>query len=164
MAIISNKMIDLLNYRIEQEELSSRIYLAMHIWLSYSGYSGAAKLWKKYSDEELIHAGWAYQYLLDLNIKPEVPQLKQPQIDFKSLPQIIALSYQHEIDVTNQCNELASEAQKNNDQMTYQFAQRYIEEQVNELQKTQFWIDQLNIFGDDKVALNLLDSKMKKYK
>ena len=164
MAIISNKMIDLLNYRIEQEELSSRVYLAMHLWLSYSGYSGAAKLWKKYSEEELIHAGWAYKYLLDLNIKPDTPALKQPQIDFKSLPQIIALSYQHEVDVTNQCNELANTTMKDNDQMTFQLAQIYVNEQVNELQKTQFWIDQLNIFGDDKVALNLLDAKMKKAK
>lgn len=158
MAIISDKIIGLLNYRIEQEEFSSRLYLAMSVWLGWMGYAGAEKLWAKYSDEEMVHSKFAYNYLLDLNIKPTVPAIKEPQQEFKNLPQIIALSYKHEVDITNQCNALANAALAEADMMTFQLAQQYVKEQVEELSKTQFLLDQLEIFGDDKIALRLLDT------
>jgi ferritin len=158
--VISKNIIGLMNYRIQQEELSSRLYLAMSVWLDFNGYSGAAKLWKTYSQEELKHANWAYQYLLDLNIKPAVPTLESPTGDYKGLPQIIALSLQHELDITAQCNELANQAGSEMDHMTMEFAHRYLKEQTEEIAKVQLWVDKLNIFGDDKIALRLLDQEM----
>ena len=160
MAIINEKIIQLLQYRIEQEELSSRMYKAMSEWLEFKGYSGAAKLWQAYSDEELIHAGWTYDYLQNLNIKPIAPILQLVQNDFKGLPNIIALSYKHEVDITNQCKELAQAANKEGDFMTLQFAMKYLDEQVGELGKTQFWINKLQEFGDNGIALSLLDKEM----
>lgn len=160
MAVISNKTIELLNYRIAQEEASSRLYQSMSIWLDHNGYSGAASLWKKYADEEMIHAGFSYSYLLDLNIKPTVPAIEKPNGEFKNLPQIIALSFEHEIEITNQCKELAKSVAEEGDYMTLTLAQKYLTEQVEELKKTQFLIDQLNLFGIDKIALQLLDTKL----
>ena len=63
---ISENLIKILNYRIVQEEFSSRLYKAMAIWLDFKGFNGAAKLWNTYSEEELKHANWAYEYLLDI--------------------------------------------------------------------------------------------------
>jgi len=160
MADINDGMIKLLNFRISQEEYSSRLYLAMSMWLNFTGYSGAAKVWKKYSDEEQVHANWAYEYLLDLDSMPTVPAIKQPTGEFKSLPQIIVMSKKHEIKVTQQCQELAKSAQAEGDYMTVELAQRYLKEQVEELAKTQYWIDRLKIFGTDKIALRLLDDEM----
>lgn len=160
MAIISEKIIKLLNYRIQQEENSSRIYKAMSVWLDYNGFTGAAKLWQKYSDEERVHMEWAYQYLLDLNVNPETPSLPEPQLEFKGLPQIIALSYQHEVEITNQCKALAKAAQDEGDYLLLPLALKYCGEQVEELAKTQGWIDKLESFGSDKIALRLLDEEM----
>jgi len=160
MAIISNKAIELLNYRIAQEEASSRLYKSMAVWLDYNGYSGAASLWQKYSDEELVHAGFSYDYLLDLNIKPTVPVIEKPTGEFRDLPQIIAASFQHEVEITNQCKVLAKSVADEDDYMTLTLAQKYLSEQVDELKKTQFLVDQLNIFGTDKIALQLLDTKL----
>ena len=47
---LSEAMVKLLNYRVEQEEFSARIYLAMSTWLDDKGFVGAAKLFKQYSD------------------------------------------------------------------------------------------------------------------
>lgn len=160
MVVISKEMISLLNYRIEQEEASSRLYKAMSVWLDFHGYAGAASLWQKYSNEECVHAGWAYQFLLNLNIKPIVPAIVQPVNDYKGLPQIVAKSLTHEIDITKQCNELAVEACNAGEFLVMELALRYVKEQVEELAKTQFWVDQLESFGDDKTALRLLDTKM----
>ena len=62
--LISKKTIDLLQYRIQEEEMSVRIYLSMAMWLENEGYVNASKLWKKYSAEENTHADWAREYLL----------------------------------------------------------------------------------------------------
>ena len=160
MALISNTMINLLNQRIQKEEESSRIYLAMSIWLGFNGFSGAEKVWLGYSNEELTHAKWAYNYLMDLNIKPVVPPLQDVQKEFTGLPQIIAMSLAHEIDITNQCKELAKVANQEGDYLTFELALKYCKEQVEELAKTQAWIDKLNSFGTDKIALRLLDDEM----
>jgi len=160
MAIISDNAIKLLNYRIEQEEYSSRLYQAMSVWLEFNGFAGAAKLWNKYSDEEAVHAQWSYKYLLDLNVQPKVQSIKQPENIFKSLPNVIALSYKHEVDITNQCQMLAKAMQNEGDYMTLEFAQRYLKEQVDELGKLNYWIDRLNAFGDSPEALRLLDNEM----
>ena len=155
-----NSLVDLINLRIEEEEYSSRIYLAMSIWLEHHGYAGAAKLWKSYSEEELKHAQWSYNYLLDLDIKPIVPALRQPECEFQGLPDIIMQSYEHELDITRQCQFLAQNAQANGDYMTLDFAQKFLREQVEELAKTTFWVDRLEAFGTEKVALRLLDNEM----
>lgn len=160
--VISKTIINLLNYRIQQEEQSSRIYKAMSVWLNLNGYTGASKLWGSYSKEELDHADWAYKYLLDLNLLPVTPSQEEPEIEFKGLPQIIALTMKHELDITNQCKDLSMQCLRENDIMTFGLAQKYVEEQINEIAKAQLWIDKLNAFGEDKIALRLLDEEMGK--
>ncbi len=162
MALISQNIIGLLNYRIEQEEQSSRLYKAMSVWLNLQGYEGASKLWDKYSQEELAHAQWAYNYLLDLNIKPITPSQEKPQNDFRDLPQVIALSYEHEIKIKDQCLDLSKACLREQDMMTFNLAQKYVSEQVEEISKLQLWLDKLETFGSDKIALKLLDEEMGK--
>ena len=158
--LINDYCINLLNYRIQQEELSSRIYLGMAMWLENKGFSGAGALWRKYSNEELVHADWARTYLLSFGIQPNTPKLDQPEQDFAGLPDIIEKSYLHEIEVTRQCRELASESQKMGDHPLYELALRYLHEQVEEMNKMQTFIDKLESFGTDKLALRLLDNEM----
>ena len=163
MAFISKKIENLINFRIVEEEKSSRLYLAMSQWLDYNGFSGAAKLWKKYSDEEHKHSEWAYEYLQDLDILPVVPALEKPKCTFSSLPEICKMSYEHEIKVTEQCNALAKAAQAEGDYMTVELAQRYLKEQVEEIGKTTYWLDRLEAFGDNPQLLRELDEEMEEY-
>jgi ferritin len=161
--LITNECIKYLNYRIEQEDYSVRVYLAMSMWLDDKGYVNAAKLWKKYSSEESAHADWAREYLLSLGIMPDTPALKQPKQDFTGLPEIIRESHVHETDITNQVKELSSHAIGMGDHMLYQLGLQYLKEQVEELGKLQNWLDQLESFGEDKIAMRLLDHEMKDY-
>jgi len=162
-SLISNEMIEVLNYRIEQEEYSSRIYLAMSMWLNNKGYVNAAKLWKKYSTEELAHADFSRTYLLSLGITPCTPALKQPKEEFTGLPEIIKMSLAHEQEITKQCKELADKAFKEGDHMLYQLAAKYLTEQIEELDKSQNLVDQLEAFGEDKIAMRLLDHELENY-
>lgn len=158
--LISEECVKYLNYRIEQEEYSSRIYLSMSMWLNNKGYTGAASLWKKYSDEEMAHADWARTYLLSFGLQPLTPKLEQPEQNFTGLPQIIQLSFEHEIEVSQQIKQMAGHAFTKGDHMLYELCLKYLKEQVEEHDKTQTWVDKLEAFGTDKVALRLLDNEM----
>ena len=161
--MISAECIDYLNYRVQQEEYSSRIYLAMSMWLDNSGYVNAAKLWKNYSTEEMAHADWSRTYLLSMGVQPSTPMLNAPTQNFSGLPEIIKVSFDHEITITMQIKDLASDAMKKGDHMLYELALKFLKEQVEEHSKMQNWKDQLKAFGEDKVAMRLLDHEMKDY-
>lgn len=158
--LLSQECHKTLNNRIKQEELSSRLYLAMSLYLNNEGYTGAAKLWMKYSEEEMNHANWSRNYLLSLGIQPEVPSLEAPRQSFSGLPQIISLSYEHEIEITKQCKDLGSYAMKNSDHLLYTLAAKYLTEQVEELDKMQTWVDKIKTFGISPPNLKLLDEEM----
>jgi ferritin len=158
--LIEDHCIKYLNYRIQQEELSSRIYLSMSNWLNNEGYTGAASLWKKYADEEMTHAQWSRDYLLAMGVTPETPELEAQPTTYGGLPDIIKKSYDHEIEVTQQIKKMASETLKRGDHMLYELCLRYLKEQVEEHDKTQTWLDKLSAFGEDKIALRLLDNEM----
>lgn len=158
--MITEECVKHLNYRIEQEEYSSRIYLAMSMWLDDNGYKGAAKEWRTYSTEEMTHADFARQYLLNLGVQPNTPALQSPTQTFSGLPQIIEMSYEHEIEITRQCKELATHAMKMADHLLYELAMKYLHEQQEEMGKMQDLMDELDAFGTDKIAMRLLDNKL----
>lgn len=164
MEYLSEKIQKLLAYRIEQEELSSRLYKAISQYLEYIGYTGAATLWKDYANEELEHVEWVNKFLLDLDYLPPLPTIKEPETEFKGLVDIINKSLIHEQDILKQCEELAMAAMKENDFKTFSLAQKFVDEQVDEVSKTQLWQDKLETFGTSEVALKLLDNEMKNYK
>jgi ferritin len=153
-------VIKILNTRIEQEELSSRLYQAMSLWLDNKGYIGAAKSFKKDADGEMEHAQWAKDYLLDMGIQPTLPTLPKPLQEFAGLPDIIRQSYDHEVLVTNQCNELAKDAMKNGDNLLYQLSIKYMQEQQEELGRLQTVLDRIETFGEDKDILILIDKEL----
>jgi ferritin len=158
--LIDDSCISFLNYRIQQEEYSSRIYLAMSMWLNNNGYLNAAKVWKKYSDEEIGHANIAREYLLNMGVQPATPALEQPTETFSGFPDIIKKSHQHEIEITQQCSDLAKHAVKDGSHMLYELALHYLREQNEEMGKTQDLVDQLEAFGEDKIAMRLFDHEL----
>jgi len=156
----TESVIKILNYRIEQEEQSSRLYHSMSLWLNDNGFMGAAKAWQKDADGEMEHANWAKEYLLDMGVKPTLPALQKPPHDFTGLCDIIRMSFEHEIVVTKQCNDLANNALKTGDNLLYQLANKFLQEQQEELGKLQTLLDKLEAFGEDKIALRLLDNEL----
>lgn len=160
--LISDECIKYLNYRIKQEELSSRLYLSMSMYLENVGYLGAAKKWKEYSKEENTHADWAREYLLALGIQPETPTLEAPKQSFNGLPEIIKLTLEHETEVTKQCNDLGKDAISKGDFLLLQLVMKYQQEQIEEQEKAQNNVDRLELFGETKDVLLLLDQEFGK--
>lgn len=161
--LIDESCISYLNYRIQQEEYSGRVYLSMSMWLTNNGYLNAGKIWKKYAQEENKHADMAREYLLNMGVQPATPPLEQPTENYAGFPDIIRRTHQHEIDVTMQIKDLADHALKDGSHMLYELALQYMKEQNEEMGKTQDLVDQLEAFGEDKVALRLFDHDLSHY-
>ena len=158
-SLISDKCIELLNFRINEEEKSYRIYENMSMWLTNNGYPNAGKLWKKYANEELIHVSWAKDYLIGLGIQPELRSMPTLKNSY-SFTGIIELSLQHEVLITEQCSAMAKESMQDGDFMLHELSLKYLKEQHEEVARQQDWVDQLEAFGSSKEALRLLDNAM----
>ena len=133
----------------------------MSLWLNDNGYIHAHKVWQTDADGEMVHAGWAKNFLLDMGVMPKVPSLKEPPQSFAGLPDIIRKSFDHEVMVTKQCNDLAVQALKQGNHLLYQLAIKFLNEQQEEMGKVQTLVDQLETFGTDKIALRLFDHELK---
>lgn len=141
---LSEAIVKLLNYRVEQEEYSSRVYLAMATWLFSTGFTGAGKLFSNYSKEELVHTQKARNILAANGVLPITAALSRPKIEFKNLQEVIQLAYEHEIKITHQCNELAKLTHTENNFMVVELGLWYSIEQVEELNKLQNFKDRLS--------------------
>jgi ferritin len=158
---LNKKIIDLLNYRIQQEEHSSRIYEQFALWLDDKGFKNFAKLYYKYAKEELKHSRFAKDHLLAFGVQPELTKLPAPDMEFNSLKEILTLTLEHEQEITQQCNELTKTAAALDDFPTMTLGMKYCAEQVEELDKAQTFVDQMETFGDSKEVMITLEHNVK---
>lgn len=157
----SPKLIKLLNYRINQEEYSSRVYYAMSVWLDNNAYKSSS-LWKYYSEEELKHATKATEFLLSFGIMPEIQVIENVETTYMDLADIIQRSFNHEMEISRQCEELYVAGIEDKNPMVVELGRWFVSEQIEEMSKVQTLVDQLNTFGSDKIALRLLDNELAK--
>lgn len=134
--LLNDKVVEALNYRVQQEEHSSRIYEQLSLWLNNHGFLNFAEIFKKYSEEEMKHAGWSKSYLLDYGVTPCLRPLPSPEMEIETLLDVLEAAYDHELLVTQQCEELASVALKEGNHVLYALASKFCAEQQEEIGKT----------------------------
>lgn len=133
--LLSKEAISALEERIMKEEFSARLYEDMHLWFEDKGYNNLAKIYKEYSDEEWEHAGWAKKFLLSYGIKPKLKPLPSPEVGYKECYEILEATLEHELEVTKECEKLASDALKRGEITLYTLGLKYCEEQIDEVDK-----------------------------
>jgi ferritin len=153
------KLIKLINYRINQEEYSSRVYHAMSVWLDNNAYKSTS-LWKTYSDEELKHAHKAYEFLLSFGIMPEIQVIDNVEVEYKDLADIIQKTFAHEMLISQQCESLYMAGIEEKNPMVMELGRWFVSEQIEELSKAQTLVDLLRTFGTDKIAQMLIDDRI----
>lgn len=161
--LISQKLIDLFNFRIKRERESAYLYKAMSLWLEDMSYLNGAQLWDKFYHEELKHAEWSEEFLLSLNIKPTTPEIMKPKNDFAGYPDIVEGTLKHEIVVTNECTELAKACQKEDNILGYTLAHKYVAEQIEEMKKANDLKTLLDRYGRETLNLALFDHELERF-
>ena len=158
---IDNKSIELLNLRINKEEKASRLYYIMSVWLKSKGYEGFSKFWYKWSKEELTHAKWAENYLMDLGVFPKFKSISDVNCEFDNLKDVLKQTLGAEEEITKECNDLAVHASEVKDYMLMTLATKYTSEQKEEINKITSILTKAKIYGCNSAAIMRLDKELR---
>lgn len=142
---LSETILLILNDQIKNELDSSQIYRGMSCWLDDQKWPEGTKLFFQYADEELIHMSKIYQYVFDRNCKAVVPAGNADNAEYDDIRGIVEASLAHEIEVTDMWEAISSLAKEENDNTTYEFAQWFLKEQVEEEDKFRTILEKMDL-------------------
>ena len=103
-----------------------------------------------------------YNYINDRNMQVDLQAIDKPPAKFKSIEDIFKQALAHEKKVTHWIYEIYELALKEKDHATHVFLQWFITEQVEEEKNAQDNLDQIQLIGDDKAALFVIDQNFAK--
>ena len=142
---LSESVLAILNDQIKNELHSSQIYRGMSCWLNDAKWPAGTKLFFKYADEELTHMSKIYEYIFDRNCTAVVALCEPVKSDFADIREVVEASLEHEIEVTNNWEGIATLAKEEGDNTTYEFAQWFLKEQVEEEDKFRTILEKMDL-------------------
>jgi ferritin len=125
--------VKLLQEQIRNEFTAAQQYTAVAVWYDDQDLPQLAGHFYKQALEERNHAMMMVQYLLDKDIRPQIPGTGEVVNDFHSALAPLELALQQEITVTKQIETLARTARDEGDYVGEQFMQWFLKEQVEEV-------------------------------
>ena len=147
----------LLNDQVKYEANASIHYLAMASWADANGYNGVAEFFYAQSEEERLHMTKLVKFINERSGNAIIPQIDQPEPNYKSLNELFEIFLKSEIFVTEQINHIIYQCLEHKDYNVHNFMQWYVSEQLEEESVARTLLDKLNIIGDDKSGQYLFD-------
>ena len=158
--MLSSNVIKLLNDQMNLEFYSSNLYLQMSAWCEQNGFEGAAKFLSAHAAEEMQHMRKLFTYLNETGALAVITAIEAPAHVYKSLKEIIELTYEHEKLITSKINELVGKTFEEKDYSAFNFLQWYVAEQHEEEKLFSGILDKLNLLGEDGKGLFLIDKDL----
>ena len=155
--MLSNNVIKLLNDQMNLEFYSSNLYLQMSAWCEQQGFEGAAKFLSAHAAEEMQHMRKLFTYLNETGAQAIISAIEAPSHEYKSLKEVIEITYEHEKLITSKINELVGKTFEEKDYSAFNFLQWYVAEQHEEEKLFSSIIDKFNLVGEDGKALFFID-------
>jgi ferritin len=139
----------LLQEQIRNEFTASQQYVAVAVWYDGQDLPQLASHFYKQSLEERNHAMMMIQYLLDKDVRPQIPSVGEVESDFKTAIEPLELALAQEITVTRQIETLARTARDESNYIGEQFMQWFLKEQVEEVATMKTLVNVANRAGDN---------------
>ena len=158
--MISNTINEILNEQINKEFYSGYLYLSMSAHLKELGLCGFASWLKHQAKEEVEHGLKIFDYLISCDSFVTLKQIKTPDFEFDGILSVFNKILEHEKCITHSILAVAQKAEEECDRMTLNFVDWFITEQVEEEKNVKNIIKRLEMFGDNKVALFLMDKEL----
>jgi ferritin len=157
---MNKKINDAIGGQINKELFSAYLYLAMSGFLESQGLKGAANWMKVQAQEELFHANKFFTYIYERGGMINFPPIGEVKIAWTNIMEIYQAGLKHEQFITASINDLMSLAIAEKDFATQNFLQWFIAEQVEEEKNAEEIIQKLNLIGNDKSTLFMLDTEL----
>ncbi len=158
--MISDAINNIINEQINKEFYSGYLYLSMSAYLRELGLFGFASWTKHQAKEEVEHGLKLFDYLIERNSFVTLKQIKTPEFEFNGIVSIFNHIYEHEKCITSSVMKIAKTAEEECDRTTLAFIDWFITEQIHEEQTVKDIIKRLELFGDDKTSLFLMDKEL----
>jgi len=139
----------LLQEQIRNEFTASQQYVAVVVWYDEQDLLRLAAHFYKQSLEERSHAMMMVQYLLDKDVRPQIPSVGEVESEFKDALAPLELALAQEITVTKQIETLARTARDESDYIGEQFMQWFLKEQVEEVSTMKTLVNVAKRAGDN---------------
>ncbi|MBT1247634.1 MULTISPECIES: ferritin [unclassified Thermosipho (in: thermotogales)] len=158
--MLNEKMIQALNNQVNEEFYSAYLYLSMAAYFENIGLKGFANWMRIQAMEERDHAMKIFDYLARQGAKIKLVTINEPPQDFGGIKEIFEEVLKHEQHITSKINELVDLAESLKDRATFNFLQWFVDEQVEEEENANDILSQLELIGDNKNALFMLDKEL----
>jgi bacterioferritin B len=127
------KFEQLLQDQVRNEFTASQQYIAVAVWFDDNDLPQLAAQFYRQALEERNHAMMIVQYLMDNDVKPQIPAIEQVRNEFSETRELIALALEQEREVTREIETLAKTARDEGNYLGEQFMQWFLKEQVEEV-------------------------------
>ena len=158
--MLHSRIEDALNKQINLEFSASYIYLGMALFMDAKHLSGFASWMVAQSDEERTHARRLLRYMLDRNGNVQLESIPEPKIDYGSINEVFNASLEQEKSNTQSINALYALANELDDYATQAHLKWFLDEQVEEEKTITDILGRLELAGDDKTAILILDQAL----
>ena len=158
--MISTNMQKALNSQINEELFSSYLYLSMSAHFEAKNLKGFANWFKIQSQEEYGHAMKIYDFVLQKGGKVTLKEIGAPKIEWKGISEVFQDTLKHEHKITGLINKLVEVAMTEKDYAANTFLQWFVTEQVEEEANVEEIIQKIEMIGDNKSGLYMLDNEL----
>lgn len=157
---ISKKMQDAINIQMKNEYDNAFLYLSIASWFEQKSLKGFAHWNFIQYQEEQEHALKFYNYLLERQGEAIVDAVAKPQKDWNSVIDVFKDILAKEKETTENIYKLYEIALEEKDYTTQGMLKWYLDEQVEEEDNASTILEKLEMIGDSKSALVLLDKEL----
>ncbi len=158
--MISEKMQELINEQYHREVFSAHMYLSICSYYLDRDLDGFANFFRVQAEEEQMHAMKQFDYLHQVDGKISYQAIDAPPNAFESIMDTFEKTLEHERYITKHIFAIVKAALEEGDFATHNFFQWFVQEQVEEEDLMRTLIAKINLIGDNKSALYLLNEEL----
>jgi ferritin len=131
--LISREMNGAINEQIGHELAASNQYVAIAAHFDGEGLPALAKHFYRQAAEEREHALRFVKFVIDADAQVEIPAVPAPRATFANAEEAVRLSYESEMRVTKQINQLMDRAIQEGDHLSKNMLEWFVNEQREEV-------------------------------
>lgn len=142
----------ILNRQHVHEAEAAQIYLAFGVWADVHGYPGIADFLFRHSLEERDHMMKIIDYILERGGKVDITGLSDPMKDPENINDCFNKLFEHEVKNTESIYEIVNLSMEEKDWATWNFAQWFVKEQIEEETLVMNLLDELKLAGGSNAS------------
>ena len=155
--MISKPLQDAINAQLRNELYSAYLYLAMVDYFESKALKGFGHWMRLQCQEEVIHAMKLFDFLENRGGRVALKAIEQPPGKYQSPLAVMRAALEHERNVSGEIHNLYTLAVKEKDYPTQVMLHWFIVEQVEEERSIEEIVSRMELMGDEKAPLLLLD-------